>query len=219
MNECKIRTQISEICRKMWQLGWVAATDGNVSVKLDDGCFLVTPSGVSKGDVAPEMLVRIDKTGTSLCGGSSSSETKMHLRCYAERDDVGAVIHAHSPCATAFAVAGKPLDDYSLMEAVLTIGTVPVTPYATPSTDEVGVAIASYLQKHDVLLLKNHGALAVGVDLITAFRRMETLELWAKTILNAHILGGPQAISRDNIDRLCSMRGQYGITGRHPDVS
>jgi len=220
-----IREHICDVCQKMYKLGWVAANDGNVSVRLENGNVLVTPSGVSKGDVTPEMLVELSlsegdtpKVRRASKNYKPSSEIKMHLRCYSEREDVSAVIHAHSPCATAFAIANKPLDDYSMMEAVLTIGSVPVAPYATPSTDEVGDSIAPLLQKHDVLLLQNHGALAIGADLMTAFNRMETLELWARTVSNAQALGGTQAISRENIEKLCSLRASYRITGHHPDV-
>ena len=140
----------------------------------------------------------------------------MHLRCYKERDDVGAVVHAHPPTATGYAVAGIPLDKYSMIETVIAIGSVPVTPYGTPSTNEVPDAIAPYLQEHDVVLLENHGALTVGADLITAYYRMETLELFAKISLTAHLLGGAKEISRENIDRLISMRANYKVTGRHP---
>jgi len=218
MSEYTIKTQICDICRKMWQLGWGAANDGNVSVKSDRDTFLVTPSGIGKSDITPEMIVKINTSDVILENSEyrPSSEIKMHLRCYAERNDIGAVVHAHSPCATAFAVAGKPLDDDALIEAVLTIGCVPVTPYATPSTEEVGDSIAPYLQNHDVLLLQNHGVIAVGVDLKTAFQRTETAEHWAKISLNARLLGGAQAISKENVDKLCAMRNEYGITGRHP---
>lgn len=210
---------ICDICHKMWQLGWVAANDGNVSVRLADGSFLATPTGISKAFITPDLLVRIDAEGNVLEaaeGRRPSSEIKMHLRCYQEREDVGAVLHAHPPTATGFAVANKALDSYSMIETVIALGSVPVTPYGTPSTNEVPEAIAPYLQKHDVMLLQNHGALAVGADLITAYYRMETLELFAKINLTAHLLGGAQEISRENIDRLCSMRAQYGVTGRHP---
>lgn len=215
----ELREQICDVCHKMWQLGWVAANDGNVSAKLPDGTFLATPTGISKSFITPEKLVRIDKDGNvleGLEGARPSSEIKMHLRCYAEREDVGAVVHAHPPVATGFAVANVPLDEYSMIETVIAIGSVPVTPYGTPSTNEVPEAIAPYLAEHDVMLLQNHGALSVGSDIITAYYRMETLELFAKISLNAHMLGGAQEISRENIDRLISMRGQYGVTGKHP---
>ena len=215
----ELREQICDICHKMWQLGWVAANDGNVSVKLPDGTFLATPTGMSKSFITPEKLVHIDQDGQILeasAGLKPSSEIKMHLRCYKEREDVGAVLHAHPPVATGYAVANKPLDEYSMIETVIALGSIPVTPYGTPSTYEVPDRIAPYLGEHDALLLQNHGALTVGADLITAYYRMETLELFAKISLNAHLLGGAKEISRANIDRLISMREGYQVTGRHP---
>ena len=215
----ELREQICDICHKMWQLGWVAANDGNVSVKLPDGTFLATPTGMSKSFITPEKLVHIDQDGQILdasAGLKPSSEIKMHLRCYTEREDVGAVLHAHPPVATGYAVANKPLDEYSMIETVIALGSIPVTPYGTPSTYEVPDRIAPYLGEHDALLLQNHGALTVGADLITAYYRMETLELFAKISLNAHLLGGAKEISRENIDRLISMREGYQVTGRHP---
>ena len=191
----ELREQMCDICHKMWQLGWVAANDGNLSAKLPDGTFLATPTGISKSFIIPEKLVRIDAEGNvleGLEGYRPSSEIKMHLRCYKERDDVGAVLHAHPPTATGYAVAHVDLDRYTMIETVLAIGSVPVTPYGTPSTYEVPDAIAPYLQEHDVLLLANHGA------------------------LTAHLLGGEKEISRENIDRLIGMRKNYGVTGRHP---
>ena len=214
-----LREQICDICHKMWQLGWVAANDGNISAKLEDGSFMATPTGISKSFITPEKLVRIDREGNvleALEGYRPSSEIKMHLRCYEEREDVGAVLHAHPPVATGYAVANIPLDEYSMIETVLTLGSIPVTPYGTPSTYEVPDAIAPYLGEHDALLLQNHGALTVGADVVTAYYRMETLELFAKISLNAHLLGGAKELSRENIDRLISMRQGYGISGKHP---
>ena len=219
MNEQEIKEQLCDVCHKMWQLGWVAANDGNVSVKLPDGTFLATPTGMSKSFITPEKLVHIDQDGQVLdapAGLKPSSEIKMHLRCYKEREDVGAVLHAHPPVATGYAVANKPLDEYSMIETVIALGSIPVTPYGTPSTYEVPDRIAPYLGEHDALLLQNHGALTVGADLITAYYRMETLELFAKISLNAYLLGGAKEISRENIDRLISMREGYQVTGRHP---
>lgn len=219
MNILELKEQMCDICHKMWQLGWVAANDGNVSVKLDDGNFLVTPTGISKSFITPEKLLIITKDGEIVEGAPGykpSSEIKMHLRCYRDRDDVGAVVHAHPPAATAFAVAHLPMDRYITIESVITIGSVPLTPYGTPSTDEVPEAVAPYLPEHDVFLLENHGALAVGCDLLTAYYRMETLELSAKVSIYARILGGEKEISRDNIDRLCRMRADYKVTGKHP---
>lgn len=215
----EVREQICDVCHKMWQLGWVAANDGNVSVKLDDGTFLATPTGISKSFITPEKLVRIDANGEVLEGqegAKPSSEIKMHLRCYQEREDVRAVVHAHPPTATGFAVAHLDMDRYTMIETVIAIGSIPVTPYGTPSTYEVPDAIAPYLKEHDVMLLENHGALTVGTDLINAYYRMETLELYAKISLTAHLLGGEKEISKENVNRLIGMRKGYGVTGNHP---
>ena len=168
-----VKDQICDVCHKMWQLGWVAANDGNVSAKLDDGRIIATPTGMSKSFITPEKLIII-------------------------------------------AVAHKAMDMYNMIEDVAVIGSVPLTPYGTPSTIEVPNAIEPYLEEHDVMLLENHGALAVGSDVITAFYRMESLELWAKITINAVILGGSFDISNDNIQKLIDLRGYYQVTGRHP---
>lgn len=222
MNEQGIKEQICDICNKMWQLGWVAANDGNVSVKLDEDTFLATPTGISKSFITPDKLVKINSQGEILEGGDGyrpSSEIKMHLRCYRDRPDVGAVVHGHPPVATGFALANIPLDSYSLIETAIAIGSIPITPFGTPSTEEVPEAISPYLPDHDVLLLQNHGALTVGSDLITAYYRMESLELCAKTTFYARmLLGGKQEeeIERDTLERLFSMRSNYKVTGKHP---
>ena len=166
-----IKAEICDVCHKMWQLGWVAANDGNVTVKLEDGTFLATPTGISKSFITPEKLVRIDAEGKVLEakeGYRPSSEIKMHMRCYKDRDDVGAVLHAHPPTATGFAVAHIPLDRYDMIETVVSLGSIPITPYGTPSTYEVPEAIAPYIQNHDAVLLENHGALTMGADVICA---------------------------------------------------
>ncbi len=215
-----LKDQMCDVCHKMWQLGWVAANDGNVSVKLGDGTFLATPTGISKSFITPDKLVLIDENANvleGLEGYKPSSEIKMHLRCYKEREDVGAVVHAHPPTATGFAVAGKSLDEYSMIETVIAIGSIPLTPYGTPSTNEVPESIAPFLKDHDVLLLQNHGALTVGCDLITAYYRMETLELFSKISLTAHMLGGAKEIPMPEIDKLLDLReNYYHVTGKHP---
>lgn len=217
--EVQLKEQMCDICHKMWQLGWVAANDGNLSCRLPDGNFLATPTGISKSFITPEKIVKINANAEVIDGNETyrpSSEIKMHLRCYEEREDVGAVLHAHPPVATGYAVAHLDMDRYNMIETVISLGSIPCTPYGTPSTYEVPEAITPYLQEHDAMLLMNHGALTVGADLITAYYRMETLELNAKISLVAHLLGGEKEISRENIDRLCSMRAGYGVTGKHP---
>ncbi len=214
-----VKEQICDVCHKMWLLGWVAANDGNVSAKLSDGRILATPTGISKSFITPEKLILLNEKGEVLEaaeGYRPSSELKMHLRCYAKRDDVFAVVHAHPPGATGFAVAHRPMDMYNMIEDVAVLGSVPLTPYGTPSTNEVPDAIEPYLDEHDAMLLTNHGALTVGADVYTAYYRMESLELWAKITINAEILGGSKDISRENIQKLIDLRSFYGVSGRHP---
>lgn len=214
-----MREQLCDVCHRMWQLGWVAANDGNITVKIEDDLFMATPTGISKSFITPDKLVLINARGELISGAPGykpSSEIKMHMRCYQERDDVGAVVHAHPPTATGFAVAHIPMDAYSMVETVLTLGSVPIAPYGTPSTYEVPDSIAPFIKDHDVVLLENHGALALGADLITAYYRMETLELQAKISLTARLLGGEREIARENIDRLITMRKGFKLTGRHP---
>jgi L-fuculose-phosphate aldolase len=220
MNINEVKDQVCDVCHKMWQLGWVAANDGNVSVKMGDGTWLITPSGVSKSFITPDKLLLVNEKMEVVDGPKEykpSSEMKMHMRCYEVREDVGAVVHAHPPTATGYAVANIPLDEYSMIETVIAIGSIPVTPYGTPSTYEVPDAITPYLQEHDVMLLQNHGALTVGCDLITAYYRMETLELYAKISLTAHLLGGAKEIPKPQIDKLLDLReNYYHVTGKHP---
>ena len=212
--EYKLREQICETGRKMWQLGFVAGNDGNISVKLGDDTFLTTPSGVSKGDMTPDMILRVNSIGGFYEGDSElkpSSEFKMHLRCYETRSDVGAVVHAHPPFATAFAGANVPLDQYGLSEAVMCLGSVPVTPFAVPGTTGVADSIEPFLCDHDALLLMNHGALTLGRDLTQAYYRMETLEHTAKITLAASLIGGLKEIPRDKIDECCELGRAMGI--------
>lgn len=215
----EVRQQVCDICYKMWQTGIVAANDGNVSVKLEDGSILCTPTGISKGMVTPESLVRTDLEGNILeaaPGFRPSSEMKMHYRCYQEREDVAAVVHAHPPVATTFAAANIALDDYVIAENVVNIGAVPVAPLAIPSTDEVPESIAPLLENHDAMLLAHHGALTVGPTLLAAYYKMESVEQFAKTSLYLRILGGAPDIAEDKIHTLIGLREKYKSTGRHP---
>ena len=215
----EIKEQICEIGHRVWQQGWVAANDGNITVKLGENRFLATPTGISKSFLTPEMIIEIDGEGKVIDGNTKyrpSSELPMHLRCYRDRDDVRAVVHAHPPTATGFAIANIPLDKYTMPEAIISLGSVPIAKYGTPSTQEVPDAVAVYLPDHDVMLLQNHGAISVGADLITAYYRMECLELFAKTSLVARQLGGEKELTREQIDGCLELRRKFKFTGRHP---
>lgn len=210
---------ICDIGNKLWQLGFVAANDGNISVRLPDNTFLTTPTGVSKSMLKPDMIIKMNAANevvepAALPGYRPTSEFKVHLRCYAERPDINAVVHAHPPTATGFAIARIPLDDYTLPEAIFTLGSVPLAPYATPGSAEVADSIAPFLEHHDTILLESHGAISVGVDIIQAYYRMETLEHFAKVSLVARQLGGAHDLPMDKILECLEVAKSYPV--RHP---
>ncbi|SDE52923.1 class II aldolase/adducin family protein [Sporomusa acidovorans] len=219
MTESDLRQQICLIGQRMYDSGFVAANDGNISVKLDDNEILTTPTGVSKGFMTPEMLLKVNSEGSVLTEAGSwrpSSELKMHLRVYQDRPDVGAVVHAHPPYATTFAVAHIPLNKPLIAEAVVNLGCVPVAEYGTPSTQEVPAAVARYLEHFDAVLLANHGALAWGEDLVTAYHKLESVEYYAKLMFLSKQLGEAQELSESQFETLLKIREKMGLTGRHP---
>lgn len=185
------RRLMCELGRKMWDRGWVAANDGNLSRRLGEGLFLVTPAGVSKGALTTDMLLVVDSLGRMTAPSSyrPSSELPLHLACYQARPDVGAVCHAHPPAATAFACAHLGLEEPLLGEAVMALGPVPCAPYGRTGTAELPAAVLPFLPGHDALLLANHGAVTLGPDLERAYWRMEILEHTAQIHLNVRLLG------------------------------
>lgn len=213
----QIKQEICEVGHRLYDHGFVAANDGNISVKLNDNEFYCTPTGVSKGSLTPDMIIKIDAQGNKIEGTlNPSSEIKMHLRVFRERPDVNAVVHAHPPVATAFTVAGIPLDRYILPEAVLTIGDVPTCEYGTPSTMEIPDSLMPYIQEHDAFMLKNHGALTVGNTLTRAFFTMEEVEFNARIMKYAMELGRIQEISEEKMYELMDLRARFGLPGKHP---
>lgn len=219
MSDDEIKRQICRIGRRMYDSGFVAANDGNITVKTAGNKIITTPTGVSKGFMTPEMLITVDGEGNVLSANSKwrpSSEVKMHLRVYQERPDVQAVVHAHPPYATAFAINGTPLNKPIMAEAVVSLGCVPVAGYATPSTSEVPESIAAYLEHFDAVLLANHGALAWGEDLLTAYHKLESVEFYAKLTFLSSQLGNPQLLSTAQIEQLYAIRKNQAMPGRHP---
>ncbi|SMC78790.1 class II aldolase/adducin family protein [Sporomusa malonica] len=219
MIEYEYKQQICHIGKRMYDSGFVAANDGNITVKLSEGEIITTPTGVSKGFMTPEMLIKVDMEGNVLEGGGNwrpSSELKMHLRVYKDRPDVRAVVHAHPPHATTFAIARIPLNKPLIAEAIVTLGCVPVAEYGTPSTNEVPDAVAVYVEHFDAVLLANHGALAWGDDLITAYHKLESVEFYAKLTLLSAQLGSAHELSIDQIEKLYEIRKKQGLPGRHP---
>jgi L-fuculose-phosphate aldolase len=215
--ETQLRADIVEVGRRLYARGYTASNDGNVSVRLDGQRLLMTPTSVCKGFMSPDMMCITDLDGRKLQGDRDpSSEMQMHLEVYRRRPDVNAVVHAHPPIATGFAVAGIPLDRAVLAEVVTTLGSVPIAEYATPSTKELPDAVRQYVQAHDGMLLANHGALTLGKDLFSAYYKMETIEHFAKISLVARLLGGERILSREEVLRLQDLRGRYGIAAPAP---
>jgi L-fuculose-phosphate aldolase len=215
--ESSLRADIVEVGRRMYARGYTASNDGNISVRLGADRLLMTPKSVCKGFMTPDMMCITDLDGRKLQGDRDpSSEMLMHLEVYRQRQDVRAVVHAHPPIATGFAVAGIPLNRAVLAEVLTTLGSIPIAEYATPSTRELPEAVRKYVRAHDGMLLANHGALTLGVDLFSAYYKMETIEHFAKISLVARLLGNENLIAREEVARLQELRGTYGIKAPAP---
>lgn len=202
---------IVHCCRRLWEAGLIAGADGNVSVRLTPDLVLVTPRGQLKGELQPADLVQVDLSGQPRGGfRKATTELDLHLRVYRERPDVGAVVHAHPPTATGFAVAGEGLPGNVLPEVTLLLGEVPLVPYATPGTPEVGARVASYTATHEGVLLANHGAVTWGADLEIARIRMESLEHAARILLAARTVGRIIPLTPEQVQALARPRGKPG---------
>lgn len=216
-NEYEIKKLICEIGKRIWTRGFVAANDGNITVRISEKEILTTPTGVSKGFMTPDMIIKVDLEGKVISGSSNyrpSSEVKMHIEVYQQRKDVKSVIHAHPPYCTSFAVAGIPLNKCVLPEAIIVIGAVPIAEYGLPSSQEIPDKIRPHIQNSDAILLENHGALTLGPDLITAYHRMETLEHTAHIVYLARQLGNVNVLSEDEVGRLMELRKKFNVPGR-----
>jgi len=212
-SDLEAREMICEIGRRVYNRNYIAANDGNISVKVGVNEIWTTPTGVSKGYMTPDMMVKMDLSGKVLAGKlKPSSEVKMHLRVYNENQEVNAVVHAHPPVATSFAIAGIPLDKPVLPEAIVLLGIVPVAPYALPGTQEVPDSIAPYCKTHNAVLLANHGALTWGRDLMEAYFRMESLEHYATILMYSNnILKKANELNASQINDLINIRESMGI--------
>lgn len=217
--EYEIKKFMCEIGRRVYNNGFVAANDGNFSVRISENEILATPTGVSKGFMTPDMICKVNMKGETIQASGKykpSSEIKMHIRVYEERADVKSVVHAHPPYGTSFAIAGIPLQKQIMPEATIFLGSVPIAEYGLPSTPEIPDAISKYLQNYDALLLENHGALTYGGDLLAAYFKMESLEFYAKLMYRSMMLGGPKELSNSQIQDLLDLREKFGVPGKHP---
>jgi L-fuculose-phosphate aldolase len=217
--EYEIKKLMCEIGKRVYNNGFVAANDGNFSVRISDNEILATPTGVSKGYMTPDMICKVNMKGEVIQANGKykpSSEIKMHIRVYEERADVKSVVHAHPPYGTSFAIAGIPLTKQIMPEATIFLGCIPIAEYGLPSTHEIPEAISKYLQSYDALLLENHGALTYGQDLMAAYFKMESLEFYAKLMYHSMMLGGPKELSNKQVSDLLDLRETFKVPGKHP---
>ena len=214
ITELDQRKAICEIGRRMWQRNYVAATDGNISVKLAPDRFLCTPSGVSKGFMEPNDLIIADGQGRKLSGeGKVTSEFPTHLAAYEERPDITAVVHAHPPKAIGLSLAGVNLAECVLPEVIYSIGGIPTTDYATPATTEGSEVLREYIRKCDAVMLDRHGSVTIGVDVLDAYLKLEKLEHACESLYVAHSLGQIRRLGATEISKLQAVRESYGVTG------
>jgi L-fuculose-phosphate aldolase len=207
----KHRREICTAGKWIHSRGFVASTDGNISVRIDSRRILASPTGISKGLMTPSDMVITDLQGRKLSGRREpSSELGMHLLIYSRRPDVSAVCHAHPPVATAYAAAGLPLDKALLSEIVISLGHIPVAQYGTPGTPELIDALEPLVQNYDAILMANHGVVTCGADLLTAFFRMETVEHFAQVSLVTEVLGKQVLLSGSDVGKLLAVRARHG---------
>lgn len=206
--DAEARQSIIEVGRRLYAKSFVAANDGNISCKVSDDTIWCTPTGVSKGYMTENLLVKMHLNGEILCGTvAPSSEIQMHLRVYRENPDLTAVVHAHPPAATAYAIAGRALNQAIMTEAVLCIGEIPLAPYAMPGTNEVPDSIAPFVQTYNGCLMANHGVLSWGASLEQAWMRMESIEQYATVSLYVNgLIGQANELTPAQIERLVQRR-------------
>jgi L-fuculose-phosphate aldolase len=199
------------VCRRLYERGLVAGADGNVSIRFSKDRLLATPTGRSKGFIGAGDLVVCDRQGQQLDGKLRlTTEIKIHLVAYDLRDDVCAVVHAHPPYATAFAVAGEVPSEKSMPEAYIAVGKVALAPYGTPSTEELAETLRPAVREHDAILLANHGAMTLGRDALAAYHRMEALEQLCRITFITRVLGGARQLGAEEMAKLDAIRGIYG---------
>jgi L-fuculose-phosphate aldolase len=204
------RRELVEFGAMLHAQGFVAGTDGNLSVRLDSNRVLITPTGCSKSRMQTRDMVVVDLSGKKMRGAqNASSEVAMHMAIYHTRPEVRAVVHAHPPTATAFACCGMALEDPLCAEVVMALGSIPLAPYAMTGTPELGESLRAHIQHRDAALLANHGAVTCGETLLQAYLRMETVEHFAKIALAARQIGSQQLLDDFQIGKLMEARRKY----------
>jgi len=210
--EQQLREQVIRAGRMMYERGWIAANDGNITARIDPERILATPAGVCKGSMLPEDLIVCDNHGDRVSGKRErTTEMGMHIAIYQARPDIRAVVHAHPPVSTGFAVAGRSLNLALMPELVVSLGSVPLADYGLPGTPALAEGMLPYIPKFNAILLANHGAVCYGEGVPEAYARMETLEHLARITLVAEMLGGPKVLPRVEVEKLFAARSRYGV--------
>ncbi len=209
--EIEFRRELAKASRMTYEKGFVAATDGNLSIRLPGDILLVTPSGTCKGDVTEEMIIKCDMEGNKIGpGGRVTTEILIHQEIYRQRSDVRAVVHAHPPIAIAFTIAGVSLAQCVIPEVVVTMGSIPTAEYFTPSRPEGQERIRELVKTHDAVMMDRHGSLTMGKDIWEAYRKLEKLEHAAHITYMARQMGNVRTLPADEVERLLNLRGFYG---------
>ena len=213
--ETRLRTALCRIGALCYQKGYIVGADGNLSAKLRDGTILVTPTGAMKGFLEPHHIAHVDADGKPLGNGPrASSEIAIHIVSYKERADVEAVVHTHPPHAVALSIAGVDMQLPVIPEVIVTIGGTPTTPYATPGTQELPESIRAVVRCSDTLIMKNHGAVTLGSNLMDAFKKLDMVEHTAKILWLVHALkGSVEPLPAEAVAKLLGTRRALGIRG------
>ncbi len=214
-SEKELRQDIVDIGRLVFQKGWVAANDGNISIRLGPNRILATCTGISKGMMTPDDLILVDMQGNKIEGRRErTSEIAMHTTIYSMRPDIQAVVHAHPPVSTGFAAAGRALNMALLPEVIIGLGCVPLADYGLPGTPALTDPMLPYIPKYDAIMMGNHGAVCYGEDVYKAYFKMETVEHFARIALVAELLGGAKPLPRVEVDKLFDSRTRYGVKAK-----
>lgn len=213
LNVHKIKQDICEIGRRLYNKGFAAANDGNITVRVSDNEVLCTPTMHSKGFLKPEDVCTIDMTGRQIAGiKKRSSEALLHLEIYKNRPDVKSVVHCHPPHATAFAVAREPIPQCVLPEVEVFLGDVPIAEYETPGGQEFAEKILPFVSKTNLIILANHGTVSYGEDVERAYWWTEILDAYCRILMLARDLGGVKYISEPKSRELLELKQKWGFS-------
>ena len=213
-SESFLRAEIVRVGKLLHQFEFVDGASGNISARLDSDHILATPSGLAKGFLTEDQLIVVDREGRLVSGAAGlkpTSELLMHLEAYKQRPDVHGVVHAHPITSVALSIAGIPLTDCVIPEAIVILGPIPTTPYATPSSAENQHAISELVKTHDAIVLAYHGSLTVGPTVWDAYLKLESLEHTAKIIALAKMLGGATPLPVGQVQKLIDTRQKWGF--------